>query len=68
MVPYALTTYSHAVSIYFERSGVLHGPYTREIIFDKSPDKIYEYACHEGNYGMTNILSGHRVLERQAAE
>ncbi|MCS5587840.1 MAG: hypothetical protein NZ697_05065, partial [Porticoccaceae bacterium] len=27
--------------------------YTREIIFDKSPDKIYEYACHEGNYGMT---------------
>jgi hypothetical protein len=43
-------------------------PLTREIIFDKSPDKIYEYACHEGNYGMTNILSGHRVLERQAAE
>ena len=40
--------------------------YTREIIFDKSPDKIYEYACHEGNYGMTNILSGHRAHERIA--
>jgi len=41
--------------------------YTREIIFDKSPDNIYEYACHEGNYGMTNILAGHRVEERMAA-
>ena len=43
-------------------------PYTREIVFDKSPDKIYEYACHEGNYGMTNILSGHRAQENMAAE
>ena len=43
-------------------------PYTREIIFDGTPDKIYEYACHEGNYGMTNILSGHRTEERLAAE
>ena len=41
--------------------------FTREIIFDKTPDKIYEYACHEGNYGMANILSGHRAEERMAA-
>ena len=47
--------------------GNFTAPYTREIIFDKSPDKIYEYACHEGNYGMTNILSGHRAQERMAA-
>ena len=39
-------------------------PYTREIIFDGTLDKIYEYACHEGNYGMTNILSGHCTEER----
>ncbi len=25
---------------------------------------IYEYACHEGNYGMTNILSGARAEEK----
>ena len=31
-------------------------------------DHIYEYACHEGNYGMANILSGHRAQERFAAE
>ena len=26
----------------------------------------YEYACHEGNYGMTNILAGHRAQEKEA--
>jgi len=25
---------------------------------------IYEYACHEGNYGMANVLSGYRALEK----
>ncbi len=28
---------------------------------------VYEYACHEGNYAMTNILSGERSGERAAA-
>ncbi len=28
-------------------------------------DKIYEYACHEGNYAMTGILAGAREAERQ---
>ena len=28
---------------------------------------IYEYACHEGNYAMTNILAGERKGERAAA-
>jgi hypothetical protein len=27
---------------------------------------IYEYACHEGNYGLENILSGARAAEREA--
>lgn len=47
--------------------GQFTAPYTREILFDYTPDKIYEYACHEGNYGMYNILSGHRAQERMAA-
>lgn len=29
---------------------------------------IYEYACHEGNYAMFNILRGERVAEQRAAE
>ena len=28
--------------------------------------KIYEYACHEGNYSLPNILSGARAQERGA--
>jgi hypothetical protein len=29
---------------------------------------VYEYACHEGNYAMSNVLSGARAEERQAAQ
>jgi hypothetical protein len=28
---------------------------------------MFEYACHEGNYGLTNILAGHRREEAEAA-
>ncbi len=48
--------------------GAYTAPYTREIIFDYTKDDIYEYACHEGNYGMLNILRGHRAEERRARE
>ena len=30
----------------------------------KVAGQIYEYACHEGNYGMVNILRGARVQEQ----
>jgi hypothetical protein len=29
-----------------------------------SQDTMYEYACHEGNYGLANVLSGARAAER----
>lgn len=29
---------------------------------------MFEYACHEGNYGIVNILSGKRADEREAAK
>jgi hypothetical protein len=32
----------------------------------RTKDKIYEYACHEGNYGMPNILQAQRVEEEKA--
>lgn len=35
-----------------------------QIAWRKSDDHIYEYACHEGNYGLLNILSGAREQER----
>ena len=31
----------------------------------KPQDKVYEYACHEGNYAMGNILRGARLLESE---
>ena len=39
-------------------------PWTVEISMDRTEGPIYEVACHEGNYGMFNILSGHRAEER----
>ena len=30
--------------------------------------KLYEYACHEGNYSMAGILSGARYRERVEAQ
>jgi hypothetical protein len=29
---------------------------------------LYEYACHEGNYGMENLLRGARAEEREAVQ
>ena len=48
--------------------GTYTQPYTAEVILDYAEDPIFEYACHEGNYGMTYILSGHRAQERFARE
>jgi hypothetical protein len=30
-------------------------------------ERLFEYACHEGNYGMAGVLRGARVKEKQAA-
>ena len=35
-----------------------------EYEFSRSPGALYEYACHEGNYGLANILSGAREEDR----
>jgi hypothetical protein len=39
-----------------------------EVPLTKAPGPIYEYACHEGNYSMENILRGARTQEKEAAE
>ena len=38
-----------------------------EVPFRRTEELIYEYACHEGNYALSNILSGERDRERRAA-
>ena len=45
------------------------GLYGRSCIpMPRRTDKLYEYACHEGNHAMTGILAGARLLEKEAAE
>jgi hypothetical protein len=43
-------------------------PWTLEVAMNKVDGPIYEYACHEGNYGMSGILSGFRADEKKAAQ
>ncbi|HEY8574302.1 hypothetical protein [Phenylobacterium sp.] len=40
-------------------------PFTGEVAMNATRGPIYEYACHEGNYGLEGILAGARELERQ---
>lgn len=40
--------------------------WTVDYTFRPTP-RVWEYACHEGNYGMEHILSGARRVERDAA-
>jgi hypothetical protein len=36
-------------------------PWTAAVPMKKADALIYEYACHEGNYSLRNILSGARA-------
>ncbi len=41
-------------------------PWTAQVPMVKADGLIYEYACHEGNYGMFGILSGARAVDKRA--
>jgi len=43
-------------------------PWTVEIPVTKSQGQLFEYACHEGNYGMEGALKGARVEEKAAEQ
>ncbi len=43
-------------------------PWSGEYPWPASEDKVYEYACHEGNYALGGILRGARILEAEAME
>ena len=42
-------------------------PWTAEIPMSPLGGEIFEYACHEGNYGLQNILAGARAAEQEQA-
>ena len=43
-------------------------PFTVSLPMPRRDDRIYEYACHEGNHAMVGILRGARADEQRAAE
>ena len=43
-------------------------PWTALIPFRRTDGPLYEYACHEGNYGLTGIMAGARRLNTQPVD
>lgn len=43
-------------------------PWSGEYPWPKTEDRVFEYACHEGNYAMGNMLRGARILEADKAK
>ena len=46
----------------------LTAPWTALVPMTAMDGVLYEYACHEGNYSLANMLAGARADERAAAE
>ena len=44
---------------------VYSSPWRAELSFYATKERVYEYACHEGNHAMEGILGGARRLERE---
>ena len=50
-----------------EDTNLYKQPWTAELSFYPLEGRIYEYACHEGNYSMSGILAGARRAEAEQA-
>ena len=42
-------------------------PWSAELTMSRSEGPLYEFGCHEGNYGLANTLHGARVAEEEQA-
>ncbi len=40
-------------------------PWSGEYSWPATQDRVFEYACHEGNYAMESMLRGARLLEKE---
>ena len=43
-------------------------PFTVAVPMRRAAEPMFEYACHEGNYGLWNILRGARVAEQEGGD
>jgi hypothetical protein len=51
-----------------EDKDIYSEPWSAEYSLTRSNEPIYEFACHEGNYGLTYVLEAARRRDRAAAE
>jgi hypothetical protein len=51
-----------------EDSTTFAKPWTAALNLKAQPEEMFEYACHEGNHAMFNMLSAARAAEKAAAE
>jgi len=56
-----------AFEVTFEDDTQWTQPWTAAYTMNTAEGELYEYACHEGNYGLRNILENARDEERKAA-
>ena len=42
--------------------------WTIEVVMARTKGPLFEYACHEGNYAVSDILAGARADEKKIAE
>ncbi len=49
-----------------DEGGVRTGTWSGDFIWPRTDNKVFEYACHEGNYAMGGIMRGARLLEEEA--
>ena len=57
-----------AYSFTVEDPGTWDRPWTAEIPMQRTKGPLFEFACHEGNFGLYNTLVGARLEDQQAAE
>jgi hypothetical protein len=61
----------HTINYRFtvEDPATFSAPFTGELVFSAmAPDEqVYEYACHEANYGLEGVLRGARAQEAETA-
>jgi hypothetical protein len=55
-------------TVTFDDPGTWTKPWTVEVPLRHTNDAIFEYACHEGNYGMQGILAGARAEDAAATK
>ena len=59
----------YPLRVHGRRSGDVHGEVDGRARSEAKPGyEIYEYACHEGNYGLRNMLSASRADDQRGGD